>query len=119
MQANLTVNGFDFARWAQGDGVRQYDIVRQGREVIALDGASYRSQVLKRGISVALTEVRDATLAAMTAALAVSPATAVYTDRTGVEMTRRFYVSGLEGAEKTVRGGVTYWSGVTFTLEEV
>ena len=66
-----------------------------------------------------ITEVRDVTLAAMTAALAVSPAAVTFTGRNGTEQTRRFYVTGPEAAEKTVRGGITYWSGVTFTLEEV
>ena len=111
MQAALTVNGYDFARWAQAEGIQQYDILRQSREVVA--------QVRKAGLRVALTEVRDVTLAAMTAALAVSPAAVTFTGRNGAEQTRRFYVTGPEAAEKTVRGGITYWSGVTFTLEEV
>lgn len=119
MQAALTVNGYDFARWAQAEGIQQYDILRQSREVVALDGTAYRAQVRKAGLRVALTEVRDVTLAAMTAALAVSPAAVTFTGRNGAEQTRRFYVTGPEAAEKIVRGGITYWSGVTFTLEEV
>lgn len=119
MQARLTVNGCELARWAQAEGIRQYDILRQSREVVALDGTAYRTQVKKRGISVTLTELRDVTLREISAALAASPAAVTYTDRTGAEMTRSFHVSGPEAAEKTVRGGITYWSGVSFTLEEV
>lgn len=119
MQAKLTINGWDFARWAQAEGIQHYDILRQSREVVALDGTSYRAQVRKQGLRVALTEVRDETLAAMMEALAVSPAQVTYTGLTGAEHTRRFYVAGPEASEKTVRGGITYWSGVSFTLEEV
>ena len=117
MQAKLTINGVDFAKWCKEDGITQSDIVRQGRSVVVLDGTEYRGEIHKRGLQVSLVEVRDQTLRTLLAAL-TSPAEVAYTDMTGEDRQRVFYVSSPTATAKTVRGGNTYYSGVSFSLEE-
>ena len=67
---------------------------------------------------VQLVELRDNTLATLTAALS-SPATVLFTDNQGNDLSRTMYVTGPTEPAKTVRGGNTYYSGVSFTLEEM
>lgn len=118
MRAILIINGVDFTPWLRSGGLQQTEIVRQGREVTALDGTVYRAEIRKRGISAGLVELRDDTWRRLLAALEVRPVQARYADdRLGV-CTKLFYVSGPSAAAKTVRGGHTYFSGGGFELEE-
>ena len=98
--------------------MQQTDIVRRSRSVTTMDGTLHLHQTIKRGISVSLLEVRHETLMTIAQAL-TSPATVDYTDKTTGDRTGVvFYVSGPEATEKVIRGGNTYWSVVTFALEE-
>ena len=61
MQAKLIINGVDFTPWILEEGMEQYELTRQERSVVGLDGIDYRSWVAKRGISVSLTRMKDTT----------------------------------------------------------
>ena len=63
-------------------------------------------------------ELRDNTLATLKASLVTHPATVTFTDDEGNDLTRAMYVTGPTVAAKTVKGGNTYYSGVSLTLEE-
>lgn len=118
MLFNMTINGVDFTPYLRENGVNQYDISRIQKTVITMDGTLYRSDVKKRGIRVQLREVRDTILTDLFAAL-TSPATVGYTDLELGDVEKTFYVSGKSVNARTVKGGNTYWSGATFTLEEM
>jgi hypothetical protein len=119
MQATLTINGVDFAAWAQQEGIEQEVIQRQGREVVTLDGVLYTTWIEKRGITWNAVELRDDTLATLMAALSTNPATVTYTDaETGTSRTSIFYVKGKGSTEKVVVGGNTYYTGFSVELEE-
>lgn len=118
MRAILIINGVDFGPWLRSEGLTQTEITRRGRSVVALDGTEHRDEIIKRGISVSLVEMRDTTWYRLAAALNTRPATVRYIDDRYGDNTRLFYVSGPTASAKTVRGGHTYFSGAAFTLEE-
>ena len=117
MEAKLIINGVDFAPWCKSGGIQQQYAIRRSREVVATDGTVYRREIKKRHVSVSLMAIRDATLRRLSAALK-SPATVTYTDLEYGNLTKSFVVSALQATEKTVLGGNTYWSGISFTMEE-
>ena len=118
MQLKLIINGQDFSPWLVEDGLTFGETYRQSRDIITLDGTLYRSQFRKLTMDVGLVELRDNTLALLTAALySAVPASVQYTTGDGVLHTNTFYVSDLSYGAKTVRGGNTYYSGAGFSLE--
>lgn len=118
MEAKLIINGVDFSPWLLSGGLQQTEVCRLSRSVVTLDGALHRREEVKRGISVSLVELRDVTWYRLLSALRERPAAVEYIDDRLGETTRLFYVTGPAAAAKTVRGGRTYFSGGTFTLEE-
>ena len=119
MEAKLIINNVDFSGWIVEDGLSYSEIYRQGRDVTVLDGTLYRSQIKKCGIDVELVEMRSSTLAVLKQALIMSPATVQFTAPTGDTLTRSMYISDQSEGVKTVRGGNTYYSGISFALEEM
>lgn len=118
METILIINNVDFTPWLRSGGLQQTEIVWRGRSVVALDGTEYRSEIVKRGISASLVELRDTTWHRLIDALRVRPATVRYIDDLLGETVRQFYVTGPTAAASTVRGGHTYFSGGAFSLEE-
>ena len=118
MEAILIINGVDFTPWLLAGGLQQTEVPRLQRSVVTLDGVSHRQEVVKRGISAALVELRDTTWHRLLAALQTRPASVRYIDGVYGDTTRLFYVSGPTAAARTVRGGHTYFQGASFTLEE-
>lgn len=117
MEAKLIINGVDFVPYCAANGIQQSDIVRRSVSVTTLDGTLHQRQIIKRQLSVSLVELRHETLETLTAAL-TSPAAVEYTDKSGADHSGTFYVSGPAATEKTIRGGNTYWTGITLTLAE-
>lgn len=118
MEANVIINNVDFSPWIAEGGITYKEIYRQGRDIVALDGTLYRSQIKKRGMDISLVELRDNTLAILKQALVTSPATVTFRWSTGESLTRTMYISDQSEEAKTVRGGNTYYSGISFSLEE-
>lgn len=118
MEAILIINGVDFTPWLRSGGLQQTEVIRQGRTVVGLDGTAYRAEIVKRGISVGLVELRDGTWYRLAAALQGRPAVVRYIDDRLGDCTKRFYITGPTAAAKTVRGGHTYFTGGSFELEE-
>ena len=118
MNAILIINGVDFSPWLLAGGLQQTEVPRLQRSVVTLDGVSHRQEIIKRGISVSLVELRDTTWRRLQDALRTRPAAVRYIDDRCGDTTRLFYVSGPTAAAKTVRGGHTYFQGAAFTLEE-
>ena len=117
MEAKLSTGNSDFSLYIKENGISYREIVRQSRSVVALDGTEYRSRIVKQGLTVQLVEMRDSTLARLLEDVA-SPAQWTYSDKFGNEKTGMFYLVGPTATAKTVRGGNTYLSGVSFELEE-
>lgn len=117
MQIRLNINGFELTPWLAENGYTLSPLIRQSRSVITLGGTEYRTEVKKHSIEATTVELRDNTLRSIKAAL-TSPATVVFTDDEGNDLTRTMYVSGPAATARTVRGGNTYFAGVTITLEE-
>lgn len=118
MRAILIINGVDFTPWLQSGGLQQMEITRRGRSIVDLNGTEYRDEIIKRAIAASLIELRDTTWYKLIAALRTRPATVRYIDDDLGDVTKRFYISGPTAAAKTVRGGHTYFSGGTLSLEE-
>ena len=118
MQAKLKINGVDFTPWLKEDGIQQTEIVRQGTSIVTMDGMLHQTQVVKRGMYVNLVELRDVTWYQLTGALRTRPATVEYIDDEKGERSATFYVTSPTATAKTVRGGITFFSGGTFSLEE-
>lgn len=118
MEAKLVINGVDFAPWCKSGGIQQQYATRRSREVVATDGTVYRKEIKKRTLAVALVELRDGTFQRLSAALRASPATVTYTDAEYGNLVKSFLISSPQETAKTVTGGNTYWSGISFTMEE-
>lgn len=118
MRAILMINGIDFSPYLRAEGLVQTEITRQGREIVDLNGTSYRAGIVKRGISAELIDLRDDVWYKLTAALQDRPAVVRYIDDRLGECVKWFYVVGPSAAAKTVRGGHTYFTGGSFELEE-
>lgn len=118
MEAKLVINGVDFAPWCKSGGIQQQYAVRRSREVVATDGTVYRKEIKKRQLTVSLVEMRDATAKELLAALRASPGRVTYTDAEYGEQVKLFLISSPQETAKTVTGGNTYWSGISFTMEE-
>lgn len=118
MQAKLKINGVDFTPWLKENGIQQTEIIRQGSGVVTIDGMLHQTQIIKRGMYVSLVELRDVTWYRLTQAMRARPATVEYIDDEKGERSAAFYVSSPTATAKIVRGGVTYFSGGTFSLEE-
>lgn len=118
MEVILVINGTDFTPWLKEGGLQQSELSRRGRSMVDLNGTEYRDEIIKRAIAVSLMELRDESWYKLIAALRTRPATVRYIDDGLGDVTKRFYISGPTAAAKTVRGGHTYFSGGTFTLEE-
>lgn len=118
MRAKLIINGVDFTPWVLEEGLEQYEILRQERSVVTLDGVDYRSSSVKRGMSVSLTRMKDDTWRRLLGALRTRPARVEYVDDLHGEMQKLFYVSGPTATTRAVRGNTTYYGGGSFSLEE-
>lgn len=118
MEAILIINDVDFTPYLCSGGLQQKEVVRQGRGMVDLSGTAHRVEIVKRGISVGLVEVRDKTWYRLVGALQTRPATVRYIDDRLGEVVKRFYVTSPAASAKTVRGGHTYFSGGSFELEE-
>lgn len=119
MQVFLDVNGLSITGSIAENGIAQSGFTRKAIEVVTLDGYAERGNVKKRRINVRLVEVTDKRWYAICAALKTDPATVHYIDDAEGEVTKRFYVTSPTAQAKRVVGGITYFSGGTFTLEEV
>ena len=117
MQLTVTINGVDFTPWLTEGGVSFSPIVRQGRDIVFLNGVLSRKQVSKRGLSLSLVTLKDTTLERLREA-ADGLCTVIVSGARESGVPREYYVSGFAYAAKTVRGGNTYYSGVSFDLEE-
>ena len=118
MQAKLKINGVDFSPWLKENGLQQTEIVRTGSSITTMDGMLHQTQIIKRGITVSLVELRDATWYRLMGALRTRPATVEYIDDEKGERSAAFYVVSPTATAKTVRCGITYFGGGTFSLEE-
>ena len=118
MRAKLIINGVDFSPWVLEEGIEQYEIPRQERSVVGLDGVEHRTAIPKRGLSVSLTRMSDTTWRRLLGALAVRPAEVEYLDDAMGEARKLFYVSSPAAATRQVRGNSTYYGGGSFALEE-
>lgn len=117
MELAVTINEVDFTPWLAEDGVTFSPIVRQGRDVVLMNGVLSRKQVTKRGLNLQLVTLRDVTLERLREA-ATGLCTVTITGAVPADIPRYYYVSGFGYTAKTVRGGNTYYSGVSFDLEE-
>ena len=118
MRAMLIINGMDLSPYLRAGGLQQTEIIRQGRSVVALDGTAYRTETVKRGLSVGLIDMKDTQWCRMLEALCSRPAQVRYMDDRMGDVTKAFYVIGPTAAAQTVRGGHTYFTGGSFELEE-
>ena len=118
MRAILIINNGDFGPYLRSEGLVQTEITRQGREVVALNGISHRTGIIKRGISAELVELRDDVWYKLSAALRERPAQVRYIDDRLGEVVKTFYVTGPSAAARTVRGRRPWFSCVSFELEE-
>ena len=116
MEYKIIINGFDLSPYLLAGGVSEKPIVRQSREIVTMDGTLHRAEIRKQGWSVQLVTLRDQTYQTIKNK-AVSPATVAITKPDGSTDSRTYYVTEPAGSIKTVRGGNTYYSGVSFELE--
>lgn len=116
MEYKLKINGVDFSPYIAEDGIAASPVIRQGRDIVTLDGTLFRKELRKPAWSVELVTLADATLHRLESAL-TPLSTVEITAPDGTSVSRSFYISALHYSAKTVRGGRTYFSGVSFEME--
>ncbi len=119
MQVFMEINGLDISRCIREDGIVQSEFTRSSREVSTLAGYLEKSEVIKRRITVQLMELRDMQWYEVCRALKNRPVAVHYLDDTAGETRKYFHVSNPSASAKKVLGGNTFFSGGTFTLEEI
>ena len=117
MEGKWIINGFDLSPYLLEGGVSYGVNIRQGRDIVVLSGTLHRKEVRKRTLSFQLVTVSGRTLASLQEAL-TSQGVLEYPERDGTQVSKSFYFSEPQYAAKTVRGGNTYYSGVSFEAEE-
>lgn len=120
MRVMLEINDVDFHDWLAEDGIKYSPIERVKRSVVCMNGKEFRKTIEKQKLDVTLLDMPDEELAKAEAALAKAyPARVNYMDKKGVEHTGvLFYPSGISANIKKVIGTITYWTNITFSLEE-
>lgn len=117
MQGKWSIDGFDLSPYLLEGGVAYGKSVRASRDIVTMSGVLHRKEVRKRTISLSLVTVSDSTLKKLAAAI---PARGVleYPEENGTQSSGTFYFSALQYTAKVVRGGNTYYSGLTLDAEE-
>ena len=118
MTVELVLNDYDAGPWLEKSGLTQTEIVRISRSVVTLDGTKYLVEKRKRGISANFILLRDVVWYAINGAVATRPVKVKYVDDTLGERTAYFLVTDLSGGAEEVKGGITYFSGCSISLEE-
>lgn len=119
MQTFLKINNLDVSALIKEGGITQSEFVRQSRQVVTLAGHLEKSEVVKRRIDVQLLELRDEKWQQVCDALSTRPVTVSYVDDAYGVSAGRFHVGSVYATTQTVVGGNTYYSGASFSLEEV
>ena len=119
MQVYMITNGLDISALIKKGGIVQSEFTRQKRQITTLDGYAEKSEVVKRRIVVRFMEVRDTKWYEVCMALRTRPVIVQYIDDTVGKTTKVFHISSISATAQTVTGGNTYFTGGTFTLEEV
>lgn len=120
MRIPLTINGVDFTSWIAEDGLSFSTIERIRKSITVLSGTEYRATIEKTKIDVNLLDLPDKEFAKAINALKINyPAIVTYGDKDNrIRSSIRFYASSPTAKAKKVVGNTTYWSGISFTLEE-
>ena len=118
MIVELILNDYNAGPWMAKDGLKQKEIVRLSRSVVTLDGTKYVVEKRKRGLTANFIRMRDVKWYALTKALKKRPVKVKYVDDTLGARTADFLVTDLSGGAEEVRGGITYFSGYSISLEE-
>jgi hypothetical protein len=128
MRPTLVINGVDFKDWIEEDGIKYSTVDRVKRSVVTLGGTDYRKTIEKDKLDITLLDMPDSLivdgneigLQAVEAALNLArPAIVNYTTKKGVSRTGiAFYQSSISPTAHKVIGDTTYFTGISFTLEE-
>lgn len=120
MRTQLIVNGFDMGPYIKSEGLTISPIERIRKSVVVLDGTDHRTIIEKVKIDIELLDMPDNELTLVVNAIALhSPAIVTYTDKNGRTYSSvPFYATTPTVKAKRVLGNSTYWSGISFALEE-
>lgn len=120
MRVQLIVNGFDLTPYIPEEGIIQSPIERVRKSVVVMDGTEYRTMIEKTKLDVNLLDMPDNEFTPIVAAVGSRyPAIVTYTNKNGRTYSSvSFYQTTPTAKAKKVIGDTTYWSGISFTLEE-
>lgn len=120
MRIPLTINGVDFTQWIAEDGIAISPIERIRKSVVVLSGTEHRTTIEKDKIDVILLDLPDDEYKkAVNAIKASYPAVVTYGNQAGqIRSSVLFYPTSPSAKAKKVVGNTTYWSGISFSLEE-
>lgn len=120
-KASLTINNVSFNDWIIENGIRYSVAERVVKTVVTMDGTKHERKVLKDILEVELFDMPDSELYLVESALSsANPALVSYTTKAGVSRSSvPFYVtSRISPTAKKVIGNSTYFTGLSFTIEE-
>lgn len=118
-KAVLVINDVDFVVWLPENGLNYTTVERVMRSVVFTNGKQLRKAVNKQKIDVALFDMDDSELFKVENALMHQPCVVSYTDKKGIIHTGEyFYATPVSARVSKVVGNTTYWTGISFSLEE-
>lgn len=120
-KASLTINNVSFNDWIKENGIRYSVAERVVKTIVTMDGTKHERKILKDILEVDLFDMPDSELYLVESALSsASPALVSYTTKSGLSRSSvPFYVtSSISPTAKTVIGNSTYFTGLSFTIEE-
>lgn len=119
MKQYIKLNEVDISKWIARNGIRFSNVERRASSYTTLDGTDRSAAIILRGMTVSCVTMSEATAKTIFSLLQSRYVQVSYVDpakgeRTGVW----FKASNASIAAKVVEGGRTFYSGLTFTLEE-
>lgn len=119
MKQYLKLGDFDMSKWVARNGIRFANVERRASSYTTLDGTDHSAAIILRSISVSCVTMSEATAQTIFALLQNKYVQVSYVDPArGVQTGVWFKVSSASIAAKVVEGGRTFYSGLTFSLEE-
>lgn len=117
VQATLSQGNTDFSPYVAPGGVVQSFAERVATSIVTLDGKLRKTYIKKRQLSVTLHDMTHEDLVTLFSGI-TALANWSYLDADAGAQTKQFYLTGPTVTQNIARNGLTYCSGISFSLEE-
>ncbi len=119
MKTYLKIDDFDLSKWILRGGLKFSNIERRASSFVTLDGTDHSAALILRGITVTCGDMSESTCEEIYSRLQNKYVSVSYVDPARGEVEDAYFkVTAASIAAKVVEGNRTFYSGLSFTLEE-